>query len=164
MGEEREGGSVEAEVKGATAEQAWKFFDFSILDKVSSIVESCTIVEGVPGEPGCVRYCVTKPVPPPGGAAGGEGLVMHMKETLLAIDHAQKTFSYDIAESNIGLRGYIANVKVYGEDGVEGCRVVWSFSADSFGVFAKAATEWFLTTLLRSIVYTIEQAVLKGEV
>ncbi|XP_078438636.1 lachrymatory-factor synthase-like [Wolffia australiana] len=159
MGEEREGGTVEAEVIGATAEQVWSFLDFSLLDKVAPIMASCTIVEGSTGEPGCIRYCETKPIPSP---AGGDPIVMRVKERLLAIDHALKTFSYEVTENNIGARGYIGNVKVYGKDEGGGCRIEWSFSAESFGVSTPEAVGQFLQVLLQGIVQSIEQASTKG--
>ncbi|XP_078439348.1 lachrymatory-factor synthase-like [Wolffia australiana] len=164
MGDEREGGTVEIDVKGATADLIWRFLDFYIPDKVSPLIESCTILDGSSREPGCVRYCVTNPVPPPPGEnASGEASVIRAKERLLAIDHAHKTYSYELIENNVGIQGYISQLKVFGEDGVVGCRVEWTFSADSYGVLSKEALGEFLKNFVQSVVHYVEQAAAKRE-
>ncbi|XP_078438706.1 lachrymatory-factor synthase-like [Wolffia australiana] len=155
MGEERQGGRVEEEVRRATAEQVWKMLDFCAIDKIMPSVASSERVEGVEGEVGCVRRCVGKPV----DLGGEEGFVAVAEEKLVSMDREERRFGYRVGENNLGLRGYEAEMRVV-EGGDDGCRIEWSFEAESYGNWgSRDAFRESLGEALRGIVQRIEDAV-----
>ena len=160
MAEGRLGGKLTAEVKGASADQAWKLLDFCSLQKLVPVMESCTREDGIDGHPGCVRRCVGKPIP----IDGGDPFIAFATEKLLAIDHEERTFRYELLDSNYGLQGYSAAMKVL-DDGEEGCRIEWSFAGDSYGKWETVqGFEEALRAILGNMVEAIELAVAAGEV
>lgn len=77
-------------------------------------------MEGVAGQPGLIRYCETT-------MASGEGekTVMWTKEKLVALDPVQRYVTYEVVENNMGLRSYVATMKVVPLAG--GCKIDWWF-------------------------------------
>ncbi|XVE97592.1 hypothetical protein REPUB_Repub03eG0032700 [Reevesia pubescens] len=56
-----EGKATAAKLKGSKAEQIWPFLEeFCNLDKLFPDVDTCYRVEGIPGQPGLVRYYAGK--------------------------------------------------------------------------------------------------------
>ncbi|KAG6391230.1 hypothetical protein SASPL_148983 [Salvia splendens] len=91
----------------AEPDQIWPFFqDFFGLHKWFLGLPNCHGIHGTNGEPGCIRYC------------SGFGLrqeadeIKWSMERLVAIDHAQKTFTYEMVDSNIGFKSYVSTIKV----------------------------------------------------
>ena len=157
---ERQGGKLEVEVKGATPEVVWSFFDFAAIDKVAPDVDSCSIVEGVAGEPGCTRLVSLKPFP--GLEVRPDGKPFIVKEKLLTVDHEDFGFTYEITENNIELVGYAAKVKVVGSEGGDS-RIEWSYEAESFGKLSRDGLAEFLQRNIRGMAEAVERAVKVGE-
>lgn len=112
----------------AEADQIWPFFqDFFGLDKWFPGLPNCQGIQGVNGEPGCVRYCSgfgLKSVVEDGDS--GQSKVSWSKERLVAIDHDRRTLTYEIVDSNIGFESYVSTVKVVpAAGGGGGCAVEW---------------------------------------
>ncbi|CAA7397343.1 unnamed protein product [Spirodela intermedia] len=158
MAEDLLEGTVHAEVAGATADQVWRLLDFCNIQRVMATMESCTRVEGIDGEPGCKRYCVGKPT---AFGYGGEAFVPWAYERLLAIDPAERSYWYKVTDSNLGLRGYTAEMKVI-DDGSR-CTLEWSFTAESLGMTTRDTFVQNLRETLRGIAQCIEAAVASGE-
>ncbi|XP_028806593.1 lachrymatory-factor synthase-like [Neltuma alba] len=116
-------GKAKTEVRGHKAEKVWPLItDFTGLSKWFP-TPTCIPVEGVSGQPGCVRFC-----------AGFKTPVDHQKDRqttnwtkqkLLAIDHTNKTLKYTITESNVGFYSYVATWRV--KDCGEGSEVEWEY-------------------------------------
>ena len=154
---ERQGGKVEVEVKGARAQVVWKFLDFTAMDKVAPDIESCVIIDGVAGEPGCTRLLEGTPTIGP----DGQLFVPTFNEKLLTVDHENMSFSYEVTESVFEFVGYTAQVQVF-DDG-EDSRILWSFEAESFGLWSRDGFLEFLQRNLRAVAKSIEDAVERGE-
>ncbi|OMO96209.1 Polyketide cyclase/dehydrase [Corchorus capsularis] len=114
-------GKATAELKGTTGEQIWPFLEeFCNLDKFFPGVDKCYRIEGSPGQPGLVRHCED-------GAGGW------CNEKLLAIDPTNLCLSYQVVENTVGLKNYVATLKVLPvfEDGkpaaAAGCKIELSF-------------------------------------
>ncbi|KAI6680012.1 hypothetical protein NL676_033893 [Syzygium grande] len=53
-------GKAIAELKGPTPDQVWPFLaDFCNVHKLLPPIDTCHRVEGIPGQPGLVRYCTS---------------------------------------------------------------------------------------------------------
>ncbi|KAH6783825.1 hypothetical protein C2S52_008784 [Perilla frutescens var. hirtella] len=115
------------------ADQIWPFFqDFFGLHKWFPGLPTCEGIHGANGEIGCIRYCSgfgLKQV-----ANNNESSPMNLswsKERLIAIDHVQKTFTYEIVDCNIGFNSYVSTINVVPVDGDGGgCTVEWWISLD----------------------------------
>ncbi|XVF35411.1 hypothetical protein REPUB_Repub18cG0143200 [Reevesia pubescens] len=114
-------GKATVELKGSTSEQIWPFLEeFCNIDELFPVVDTCYRVEGTPRQPGLVRHC--------------EGKLGWAKEKLLTIDPTNRSLSYEVLENNVGLKYYVATLKVLPimeDDGKSaGCKIEWSFIAD----------------------------------
>ncbi|XP_057799856.1 lachrymatory-factor synthase-like [Salvia miltiorrhiza] len=123
----------------AEADQIWPFFlDFFGLHKWFPGLPACRGVHGANGEPGCIRYCSgfgLKQAANADSESGPSSLVSWSKERLVAVDHAQKTFTYEIVDCNIGFKSYVSTIKVVpgggdGDGGGGGCAVEWWISLE----------------------------------
>ncbi|KAJ4708099.1 Lachrymatory-factor synthase [Melia azedarach] len=103
MAEERKAkweGKASTEVSGLKAEQVWPCLeDFSNVHKWLPNLETCYPVEGVPGQPGLVRYCATKD--------------RWANEKLIMMNHIQRCLNYEVLDNNIGTKSYVATIKVF---------------------------------------------------
>ncbi|KDP33731.1 hypothetical protein JCGZ_07302 [Jatropha curcas] len=118
-------GKACAEIKGAKAEQIWPFLeDFFGLNKWFPTLATCIPIEGISGEPGCVRYCAGFKTP-----VNNDDKVMNWtKQKLLSIDRKEMVFSYSIVDGNVGFNGYVSTVKVYPKEG--GCEIEWKYEVE----------------------------------
>ncbi|KAJ8751185.1 hypothetical protein K2173_016366 [Erythroxylum novogranatense] len=127
-------GKASAELKGPTADIVWTFFeDFCNIDKWFPNLETCYQLEGVQGQPGLVRYCASTVPPAPGGCGvDGKIGVNWAKEKLVMINPKQRCLSYEVTENNMGIKSYVATIKVSAGNGggENGCTIEWSFVAD----------------------------------
>ncbi|KAM0944686.1 putative polyketide cyclase/dehydrase, START-like domain superfamily [Dioscorea sansibarensis] len=127
--------SVTAKVRRGTRNQVWSLVgDYLSLDKWLPNISTCSLVEGVPGQPGCVRYCS---MAPPTDIDGETAPNVWVNERLLTLDPIGHSLSYDITENNMGFTRYVATLKVVGggdddddDDDEDGCSLEWSFEAD----------------------------------
>ena len=65
-------------------------------------------------------------------SGGNNRPVSRSTERLKAVDHVERSLSYEIVDSNIGFSSYVSTVKVVprGDDGQNGCVIEWSFNVD----------------------------------
>ncbi|KAJ9183515.1 hypothetical protein P3X46_007358 [Hevea brasiliensis] len=127
-------GKTSVELKGATADQVWPFFeDFCNIHKWFPNLETCYQVEGELGKPGLFRYCAFKPQPSSDGKGGN--IINWAKEKLIMINPAERFISYEVIENNMGHNSYTATFKVLpvigdGAGVQQGCKIEWSFVCD----------------------------------
>ncbi|KAF3444011.1 hypothetical protein FNV43_RR13701 [Rhamnella rubrinervis] len=121
-------GKARAEVAGFKAEQVWPLLeDFFGLNKWFPALTICLPVEGVSGQPGCVRFCSGFKTPVD-DHRDGQGTVNWTKQKLLTIDAAKHTFSYSIVDGNVGFNGYVSTITVEEEE--DGCSIEWSYEVE----------------------------------
>ncbi|KAH7679381.1 Polyketide cyclase/dehydrase protein [Dioscorea alata] len=156
-------GCVTAKVRRGTRNQVWSLIgDFLNLDKLHPMISICKLVEGVPGQPGCVRYC--SDVPPTDDDVAGEAPSnLWVKERLLSIDPIGQSLSYEITENNMGFTRYMATLKVVGggggDDGDEdGCSLEWRFEADPVVGFSEEGLVSILQNGLNGMAAKVEDA------
>ncbi|CAI9773123.1 unnamed protein product [Fraxinus pennsylvanica] len=153
-------GTVSTILENVNADQIWPFWkDFFSVHKWFPGNTTCEGIHGNNGEAGCIRYCGDLPVPAVDGAASS-----WTKERLIAIDHNEKSFSYEILDCNIGVKSYVANVKIYpvvaGENG-GGCRTEWRFTVDPVEGWSLEDTVRNYEVWLKIMVKNMEAAVPK---
>ncbi|KAL9680625.1 hypothetical protein QQ045_018509 [Rhodiola kirilowii] len=140
-------GKATAELKSCKAEQVWPLWaDFCGIHKWFPNLAASYLVEGESGsEVGSVRYCV-----------GNEA--MWAKERLVEIDHEKRLMRYEVIENNVGLKGYVAAIRVW--DDVEGwCMVEWRFEAEVVEGWGEEGLQEYVQSSLESIVKKMEGAV-----
>ncbi|KAK8520339.1 hypothetical protein V6N13_031206 [Hibiscus sabdariffa] len=118
---------VSAKLTRASPDQVWAIYtDFFNFHKWFPTLATCYGIHGTNGELGCVRFCSGFSI------SSGGGSEKWSKERLIAIDHTNRTLSYEIVESNIGFYSYVSTVKiVHGDrDHKDGCVIEWSFTVD----------------------------------
>ncbi|EEF45863.1 Lachrymatory-factor synthase precursor, putative [Ricinus communis] len=121
----------------AKAEQIWPLFtDFFNLNRWFPSIPTCYGIHGTNGELGCIRYCGGFSIPsdPTEQHQNDSNLpvVSWSKEKLIAIEHAERCLSYEIIDSNIGYKSYVAVVKIVPakEEEGGGCVIEWSFTVN----------------------------------
>ncbi|XP_019184886.1 PREDICTED: lachrymatory-factor synthase-like [Ipomoea nil] len=132
-------GKATAELKGAKAQKVWETLveDFCAAHKWLPGIDTCHLVEGAKGEVGAVRY-VGSTVP--ASEEGGEAKVNWCRERLVKVDHGGRSLSYQILDSNVGMKEYVATLTVLApaaaaaasSDGGDelGCQIEWSYVSD----------------------------------
>ncbi|KAK9910182.1 hypothetical protein M0R45_034154 [Rubus argutus] len=133
-------GKTSAELKGPAAAEVWPLLaDFCNIYKWFQTLETSYRVEGVPGEPGLIRYC---------GHSGDDNdeddqtsdmIKFSAKEKLLMIDPIRRCLSYEVLDNSWGLKSYVATMQVLDLDldldgnndqSCRGCKIEWSFVCD----------------------------------
>lgn len=94
----------------------------------SSNISTCYGIEGISGQPGCIRYCAKTSISDDGS---GE-MVTWAHEKLLSIDPNERGLSYSLVENNLGFESHMATIKLLpsGSPEQEECEVIWSFSLE----------------------------------
>ncbi len=88
-----------SEIIKAPIEQIWSFVrDFNSLDKFHPAIKLSKIEQGNPKEIGCIRHLTLE-----------SGFV---REELLLLDDENFTLNYSIIENTLGLKNYIASMKL----------------------------------------------------
>ncbi|GLT98524.1 hypothetical protein SLE2022_160260 [Rubroshorea leprosula] len=90
--------------------------------------KACAKLQGISGQPGCVRYCAGFKTPAANNGHLEEGTVNWTKQKLLSIDPEQMMFSYSIVDGNVGFHGYVSTVTVVPEE--VGCRIEWRYEVE----------------------------------
>ncbi|KAL6501991.1 hypothetical protein OROGR_027124 [Orobanche gracilis] len=128
---------VSTRLEQARAEQIWPLLeDFFGLQKWFPGLATCHGIEGVNGEPGCIRFCSGFGLKPKDISEGPNSSLRWSKERLVAMDRARMTFTYEMVDCNIGFESYVSTVKVVpgdegGDiDGGAGATVEWCISLD----------------------------------
>ncbi|KAF8400890.1 hypothetical protein HHK36_014193 [Tetracentron sinense] len=123
-------GKACTKLTGARADEVWPLLqDFFNLDKWFPNLTTCRGIEGVNGQPGCVRYCAGFSIPNKGS---DEETVSWSTERLVSMDEMERSFSYEIVDSNIGFKSYVSTMKVlpWNSNHQNGCVIEWSFLVD----------------------------------
>ncbi|KAK8543140.1 hypothetical protein V6N13_136326 [Hibiscus sabdariffa] len=127
---------VSAKLTRASPDQVWAIYtDFFNFHKWFPTLATCYGIHGTNGELGCVRFCSGFSVSSHGSAGSG-GSEKWSKERLIAIDHTNRSLSYEIVGSNIGFNSYVSTVKIVqrgvdeDRDHRDGCVIEWSFTVD----------------------------------
>ncbi|CAH9142109.1 unnamed protein product [Cuscuta epithymum] len=150
-------GKTTASLNGPKAHKVWSVLveDFSDIHKWLPNLDQSHHVEGVKGEVGWVRYVAST------ASSGNENKVRWCRERLVSIDHDGKCMSYQVLENNIGIKSYIATLKVLptldGDDEV-GCEIVWSYVADPIDGMTSDAFFGFISSSLKGMAATLEKA------
>ncbi|XP_042479252.1 lachrymatory-factor synthase-like [Macadamia integrifolia] len=136
-------GKLCAELEGISAEHVWPLLaDFFNLHNWMPGIDTCQPLEGVSGQPGCIRYCAKTTTSPPASSSESPAkeeitaTTMWANERLVAIDPVERSLSYVVTENNMGIKSYMATMKVLQFSKVaaaansEGCQIEWTFVAD----------------------------------
>ncbi|KAK2661282.1 hypothetical protein Ddye_007815 [Dipteronia dyeriana] len=130
-------GKTSVEIASVKPEQAWPCIeDLCNLHKWFPSMDVCYQVEGEPGKPGLILYCAsTTQTFSSDGTDDQESTTTTTttewaKEKLLMIDPIQRCLSYEVIDSNIGFKSYVATSKVLPIINGGGCKIEWSFVAD----------------------------------
>ncbi|XP_048133949.1 lachrymatory-factor synthase-like [Rhodamnia argentea] len=157
-------GKAIAELKGPTPDQVWPFLaDFCNLHKLLPSIDTCRQVEGVPGQPGLVRYCAST-------AASGDdsdpSKIKWANERLLVMDPSNKCFSYEVLDNNVGFKNYAATVRVMpnsdGDGKMGGCMIEWSFVSDPVEGWELQDLSSYVDFCLQSMAKKIASAIQEG--
>ncbi|KAF5195112.1 Lachrymatory-factor synthase [Thalictrum thalictroides] len=158
-------GKACAELKGSKADQVWLLFeDFFSIDKWLPGIDTCLQVHGVSGEPGCIRYCASSST-----SASSDGSTEKMTcwatERLLAIDRNDLCLSYEVVDSNMGFKAYVATIKVLQDDksDQDQCNIEWSFEADPVEGWRLAGLVSYVESSLQAMTTRMEKALLTSK-
>ncbi|XP_021277028.1 lachrymatory-factor synthase-like [Herrania umbratica] len=147
-------GKAFAELAGPKAEQVWPLLqDFFGLDKWFPTLTTCLPVEGVSGQPGCVRFCAGFKTPVNGS---DEGTVNWTKQKLLSIDPSEMDFSYSIVDGNVGFNGYVSTVKVLPKE--PGCDIEWKYEVEPVKGWTLKDLDFFIASGLQVMARRMEAA------
>ncbi|XP_010249530.1 PREDICTED: lachrymatory-factor synthase-like [Nelumbo nucifera] len=156
-------GKASANLTGPTADQVWPLLeDFFSIHKWLPACDICERVEGVSGQPGCIRYTAGNSIS--SGTATGEETVSWAKEKLVAIDSKERWFSYEVTENNIGFNSYVATIKVFPlkddveDEGEHGCEIEWSFVTDPIEGWALESLLSYIHSSLQVMAKRMEEA------
>ncbi|KAI3945269.1 hypothetical protein MKX01_035030 [Papaver californicum] len=162
--EEKWEGKACANLKDNTAEEVWSFFeDFLSIHKWLPGVDACTLVEGVAGEPGCVRYCTGTSIPTDGS---DESVTSWVKEKLLSIDPIQRCISYEVIEGNVGFESYIATITVSSgsedtqENGQSGSMIEWEYVVNPIPGWKSEDLGFYIDSTLHTMAERMQEALL----
>ncbi|WOL02054.1 hypothetical protein Cni_G10773 [Canna indica] len=147
-------GKAIADLPGAMADEAWFLLSSfcSLHLWIPGTVQTCRLIAGVEGQPGCVRYCAS----PPG--ENGKPRIWAYEE-LLAFDPAARTFRYKVADNNIGLKRFDVAFKVAdGDGGGGGCKLEWSFDCDPAAGWSEESITAFLQSGIEEMAKSVEEA------
>lgn len=148
-------GKAKAEVTGFKAEQAWPLLeDFFGLSKLFPTLSTCLPVEGLSGQPGCVRFCAGFKTPVDDGH--GKKAMNWTKQKLLSIDPVQRIFSYAITDGNVGFHSYVSTVKVLPKEG--GCEIEWFYEVEPVKGWKLEYLDSFIGEGLQVMAQRIEEA------
>ncbi|KAF8008066.1 hypothetical protein BT93_K1905 [Corymbia citriodora subsp. variegata] len=153
-------GKLTAELKGRTSDQVWPFLaDFCNLHKLLPTLDTCHQVEGVPGQPGLVRYVASSTF----GDDSEPSKIKWANERLLMMDPTDKCFSYEVLDNNLGIKSNVATIRVMpmndGDGKMVGCTIEWSFVADPVEGWGFQDMRSFFDFCLQSMAKEIENAI-----
>ncbi|XP_062010643.1 lachrymatory-factor synthase-like [Rosa rugosa] len=155
-------GEARAELIGPKAEQVWPLLeDFFGLHKWFPTLTTCLPVQGVSGQPGCVRYCAGFKTPVDHESNQPEHLNW-TKQELLSIDPSQLTFSYSIVDGNVGFNSYISTVRVVPKEG--GCSIEWKYEVEPVEGWTLKDLDVFIGTGLQVMASRMEASLSKLQV
>ncbi|KAM7258824.1 hypothetical protein ACFE04_006728 [Oxalis oulophora] len=126
-------GKAYAEVTGIKTEQVWLYLqDFGGLNKWFPTLTTCLLIQGISGEPGCVRYCSGFKTPADKDKRTTSD-INWTKQKLLSINPSEYTFTYSIIDGNVGFNGYVSTVSLLPKkEDDDGCVTVieWKYEVE----------------------------------
>ncbi|KAI3945270.1 hypothetical protein MKX01_035031 [Papaver californicum] len=129
-------GKLQAKLEGPKADQVWIILqDFFNLHKWFPSLTTCYGIEGISGQPGCIRYCAGSSIPSSSSNNGRHDDDVigtnWSTERLVDIDSVQRSITYEIVDCNIGFKSYVSTMEVVPCNGdKKGCLIEWSFVVD----------------------------------
>lgn len=149
-------GRATTELAGPSADLIWPFLeDFFGLDKWFPTLTICVPVEGIPGKPGCVRYCAGFRTPV--DKDGTMDRLNWTKQKLLSIDTGERVFSYSIVDGNVGFHSYVSTVRVVSSEG--GCSIVWDYEVEPVEGWTSEDLDRFIGNGLKVMAQRMEETV-----
>ncbi|KAI9191625.1 hypothetical protein LWI28_011011 [Acer negundo] len=161
-------GKTSVEIASMKPEQAWPCIaDFCNIHKWFPSIDACYQLEGEPGKPGLIRYCVSPTV-----TLSLDGSDDHddqqsssttttttkwAKEKLLMIDPIQRCLSYEVIDNNFGFKSYVATSKVLPIINGGGCKIEWSFVADPIEGWSQEGMAAFIGYCVQFMAKKMEQ-------
>ncbi|KAA0065046.1 hypothetical protein IC582_006317 [Cucumis melo] len=114
----------------ATPDQIWPMIkDFFNFHKWFPTLANCYGLSGTNNaEVGSVRFCSGFSIP--SSSDGSDGVVSWSKERLVGVDEEHRRICYEMVDSNIGFKSYVATMEV-GEGGGGGCVIEWRFEVEA---------------------------------
>lgn len=152
-------GKTSAELKTSPPQEVWPFLaDFCNLHRIFPGVETCSQVEGVPGQPGLIRYCAGP------ATDNDETTVKWVKEKLVAVDPIKRCLSYEVVDSNMGFKSYVATIQVVPvkNNDEEGCVIEWSFVCDPMEGWRGEDFRSYVEATIQGMAKKIEDALLSS--
>lgn len=148
-------GKARAELANAKAEQVWPLLqDFFGLDKWFPTLTTCLPIEGISGQPDCVRFCAGFKTPVDGN---DKGAVNWTKQKLLSIDPSDLVFSYSIIDGNVGFNSYVATWKVLPKED-QGCEIEWKYEVEPVKGWRLEDLDFFVASGLQVMAQRMEAA------
>ncbi|EXB59784.1 hypothetical protein L484_010895 [Morus notabilis] len=155
-------GEASTELKTCKPQQVWPLLeDFFGLNKWFPTLSICLPVEGLSGQPGCVRYCAgfKTPVDDRNNKTSSkkEIRVNWTKQKLLSTDRTRMVFSYSIVDGNVGFHSYVSTVKVAPtEEG--GCSIKWWYEVEPVEGWKPQDLDGFIGKGLQVMATRMEEA------
>ncbi|KAL6984751.1 hypothetical protein U1Q18_018133 [Sarracenia purpurea var. burkii] len=122
----------------------------------------CLPVDGISGQPGCVRYCAGFKLPNFRGGSGiggdGDDIVYWVKEKLLSFDPNKLTFSYAIIDGNIDFNSYVSKIQVVPKEC--GCSIEWCHEVEPVEGWTPGDLDSHIASGLQVMAKRIEAAIL----
>ncbi|KAL6647610.1 hypothetical protein ACP70R_015047 [Stipagrostis hirtigluma subsp. patula] len=124
------------------------------------MVESCAAVAGEEGAPGYVRLVTGGLMFPQqlqaSSSSPAPAATSWVRERLVAVDHAARSYTYEMEDGNVGVSGSRNTVSLfdYG-DGESATLVVWSFEIDPVDGANRDALLDYLRILYKSCIHNI---------
>ncbi|KAF8036233.1 hypothetical protein BT93_C2061 [Corymbia citriodora subsp. variegata] len=150
---------VSARVRDSSPNQIWPLLqDFFNLNEWLPMLDVCYGVEGMSGQPGCIRYSAVTKI----STDGSEEVVTDWAlEKLLAIDPVNKSFSYEIVDSNmLGFKSLVETTEpAQVKDAEKGATAVtWTSVANPIEGWTEKGLTEFYGSALQGMAERIEAA------
>ncbi|KAK4755928.1 hypothetical protein SAY87_009685 [Trapa incisa] len=142
-------GKSTAEVRSLTADEVWPLLadDYCSLHKLlPGVLDSCSWVEGSPGQPGLTRRCANT------------STSRWAEERLIAIDTEEMWFTYEVTANNVGLQSYQATIRVSPSVEEGGCKIEWSFVSEPAEGWKMEDLNSYIESCVQAVALNIEVA------
>ncbi|XP_004148422.1 lachrymatory-factor synthase [Cucumis sativus] len=154
-------GRVTETLTVATPDQIWPMIkDFFNFHKWFPTLANCYGLSGTNAEVGSVRFCSGFSIP---SSDGSDGVVSWSKERLVGVDEEHRRICYEIVDSNIGFKSYVATMEVGSVSG-GGCMIEWRFEVEAVEGLKLEDLVKKYEVGLRSMANRMEAAVVENEI
>ncbi|KAK6782463.1 hypothetical protein RDI58_020259 [Solanum bulbocastanum] len=152
-----EGKSI-VDLKHPKAEQVWPLLeDFFNFHNWLPTIDTCHQIN-CDNKDEIIRYCAS--TTPPSSSEDGEAIIKWCHEKLLTVDKIERCLSYEVLDNNIGIKSYVATLKVFSLDGDDenGCQIEWSFVADPIDGLTLELFSGYVDSSLQGMAENMEKA------